>query len=178
MRSAILVMTMVVAACNSSDGTDGEVGGHCYPNGTCNATLACSAGVCVPFGALPDSGFVIPDAAVCSQLYEPNDTIATAHPLIGTSQDLTGLAICPSTDKDTFQITLAQQASIEAITTVSSGAPVAVSILNSGGSTLATGTPVSAGSLGAMVSNVPAGNYYVQTSSTTVQTYSLMTQAI
>lgn len=33
------------AACGSS--SQGEIGEHCYPNGTCNVTLACVGGVCV-----------------------------------------------------------------------------------------------------------------------------------
>jgi hypothetical protein len=45
MRLAPVVI--VVAACGGNNGPgNGEVGGHCYPNGTCNTTLVCSAGVC------------------------------------------------------------------------------------------------------------------------------------
>jgi hypothetical protein len=179
MRSAILVTAMIVAACNSSDGTDGELGGHCYPNGTCNATLACSAGVCVPLQALPDAAvdasIVIPDAPVCSMLYEPNESIATAHPLTGATNTLTGLAICSNIDKDTFQLTITQLSNLDAITTVASGTPVAVSILNAGGATLVNGTSSGAGSLRALAANLPAGTYYVQTYGNIEQAYSLMT---
>src|SRR4051812_13198979 len=43
----LALFALVVAACGSS-GRRGGAGEVCYPNGTCNAGLECSAGTCGP----------------------------------------------------------------------------------------------------------------------------------
>lgn len=76
---SVLVLSLV--ACGAPDGPDGasedgEVGGHCYPNGTCNVGLACVDGVCVPSrppGDAATSDAILPhDSAVDADI--PTDS--------------------------------------------------------------------------------------------------------
>ena len=86
----VALLVLLLGACGDSS-DQGEVGAHCYPNGTCNVGLSCSGGYCYPADASitadarPDAS---PDAATaCTTTFEPNDTIqtATATP-VATSQ--------------------------------------------------------------------------------------------
>lgn len=57
--SARVVIILGLLAVGCGGGGDmpppaGELGGHCYPNGTCNATLMCVGGVCEPEGTCGD----------------------------------------------------------------------------------------------------------------------------
>jgi hypothetical protein len=47
-----LACAVIIAACHGAS-TEGEVGGACYPNGTCNAMLKCIGGVCIGPDAPP-----------------------------------------------------------------------------------------------------------------------------
>lgn len=42
-----VVLGLLVAGCGSSAKKQGELNADCYPNGTCNVTLACVGGICV-----------------------------------------------------------------------------------------------------------------------------------
>ena len=118
LRVALMVAALAACGGGGSDQSDGELGGHCYPNGTCNVGLACSAGICSPVDAfVPDVPTDVaidasidspPDAApfVCNDdsPFEPNDTVQTAFatPIMATQGSVTysSLAICPATDQD------------------------------------------------------------------------------
>ncbi len=52
---AMIVVALRLAAGCGGGSSQGELGEPCYPNGTCDVTLACSDGVCVPFGDLRDA---------------------------------------------------------------------------------------------------------------------------
>ena len=51
--SLVVVVLSVLMGCGSQGSGQGEVGGHCYPNGTCNVGLSCIGGICV--AAAPDA---------------------------------------------------------------------------------------------------------------------------
>ncbi|HSD89036.1 MAG TPA: hypothetical protein VLB44_16020 [Kofleriaceae bacterium] len=186
MRGRILDVAFLVAAvtatvgCSGEDGTthQGEVGGHCYPNGTCNVGLNCSAGICVPIDAAPpdaplDAPMDAPlDASTCNNdsAFEPNETIATAY-VSGVanttlSRVFASLAICPGDDKDTFAITIATaNQNLEAVIDYQAGgAPIGASILNAGGVPIANASPVSGmpQRMRAYTPNLPVGTYYAQ----------------
>lgn len=89
------MVVAMVTACggeNKAQATQGEFGGHCYPNGTCNVTLECVGGFCVAavdagVDALADASVdgpidgavdAPPDALVCDNELEPNEMIASA----------------------------------------------------------------------------------------------------
>src|SRR5205823_4373077 len=78
MRVDPVFLALVVASCGGSNSpSQGEVGGHCYPNGTCNVGLSCVGGFCVaaldaptpdarldaPTDAAPDARFCADDSA-------------------------------------------------------------------------------------------------------------------
>ena len=149
--NASVALALIMTACGGGGGSndDGEVGGHCYPNGTCNVGLTCVEGVCQPSDAGPvdsDPG----DAenvdapgdgpsAVCNDdsSFENNDTPQSAFvtPVASTQVNVTydDLAICPATDRDHFQVVLVTaNSSLEALVTYDDR-PVDMSILNAGG---------------------------------------------
>jgi hypothetical protein len=55
-RRLVIILCLTVVGCGGGDATipTGELGGHCYPNGTCNTTLMCVGGVCDPEGVCGD----------------------------------------------------------------------------------------------------------------------------
>jgi hypothetical protein len=112
----------------------------------------------------------VPDAYVCPATDEPNDTIATAV-AVPLPVSRANLAICTVTDADVYRITTTQVATLVALTTVSSGQTIAVSILTPGGASLATGIPINAYSVSAAVGNLPVGDYYVRMTGPVAQTY-------
>jgi len=161
----VMVVGAAVAGCGggggANDQNDGEVGGHCYPNGTCNVGLACSEGICSPLDAfVPDAATdaaidavsidAPPDAApfVCNDdsAFEPNDTLPTAFvtPINGTQASVTysSLALCPATDRDYFRVTItAPNTNLEALLTYSPGVDsVGMSIVNASGAAINNGT--------------------------------------
>lgn len=172
-----VVGVALLAACGGggSASQDGTIGGHCYPNGTCNVSLTCSGGICVATGidaaaradALPSV-----DAFFCdNDPLEPNDSLSAAYhtpvALVQSSVTLTGLSICPVGDKDVYQIDIAQTGqNFAASATFSSGAALSVSLLNAAGTAIAS--PTTSGSVvTASVANVPAGTYYAEVYSST-----------
>jgi hypothetical protein len=95
-------------------------------------------------GHAPDggAGFQCNDDSSLGQ----NDTIQGAFqtPVDSTKTDfsLAGLAICPAGDKDNYAISLAMATKgLRVTASWDSGPPVNVSILNSGGASIANGSP-------------------------------------
>jgi len=103
---------------------------------------------------------------VCNndQALEPNDSLGNARAIpakpIGMPFKYAGVAICPETDKDYYAITVdANTTNIEVIVDFSTVTPLALSILNSGGTAVATG--VQTGSKNrAFLPNSNAGVFY------------------
>jgi hypothetical protein len=182
MRACVVLACL--AACDGGDrADDGELGGHCYGNSTCNAGLACAAGRCIAAdAAAPDaapdtmaldaavdgpSDASVDDAWQCNDdsEYEPNDTLGTAYPaytILGSTVTYQNLAICPGGDKDTFKVELAQSSqNFEILIDYGDGASLRGELLNSGGIAIAlsaaTQTPRQAR---IFVPNLPSGTYY------------------
>lgn len=192
MRLTVGVVALFLATGCGDDGpapdNDGEVGGHCYPNGTCNVGLNCSAGICVPVDATVDAPpdatpDAPPDAYVCTTAFEPNDTIPTATTTnvatTMTSATIAGVEVCPSTDKDHFEVTITTaNQNLEMLVDFASPGPVLeVSILNSGGTPIANGSAVTGmpQRLRAYTPNLPTGLYYarIQSGGGTTNAYQL-----
>ncbi len=181
MKTFALLSFVLVAACSSyspdlgttpftctgASGSDGPAcpdGYSCVPSGSASFCL-------INGGVVPDAG--TGQCADDSNL-EPNDTIATAYitPVNGANPktiSYAGLAICPAGDKDTYKLTVAGSTSmpqsVEAVIEFDpNGATLTGAILNSGGTSIATTSPVSGmqGKARAFVANAPAGVYYVQ----------------
>jgi hypothetical protein len=98
-----------------------------------------------------------------------NDTIETAvdSPVAGAQRSilLAPLAICPAGDRDLFAVQItADQQQLEAVTTWTAGAPVAVDILDDTGTPVASGRAAGERSLRAAASRLPIGTFYVQAS--------------
>ena len=172
----VSVVVAALAACGGANESDGEVGGHCYPNGTCNVGLSCGGGICSPADALvgADSPADVaidapPDAApfVCNDdsLFEPNDTYQTAFvsPVDGTQPSITynSLAICPATDKDHYRVTIGTaNSNLEALVTYGPGVDaVGMGILNAGGTAINNGIS-STNPLTVSFNTTPVGGTY------------------
>jgi len=182
MRTWILLVA-VLAACGDDDGpssqNDGELGGHCYPNGTCNIGLTCSAGLCSVVdasvsgdgqqGGCADDSALEPNEAYTSAWVTPVDTTKTLN--------LASLAICPAGDKDVYAITLnTANENLEIIVVYETSTPaLQASILNSSGIALANATMTAAKTIRAYTPNMPTGTYYanVQGPGTGQNNYSL-----
>ncbi len=114
MRSIGWALVALLAACggeNKAQQAQGEIGGHCYPNGTCNVTLDCVGGICIAavdagvdaaVDAMVDAAIDAPpdaaiDAPVCDNQFEPNEMIQTAYliPLAQTGQLLATFTTTP-----------------------------------------------------------------------------------
>lgn len=80
LRSSAVVWALVAGACGGGKTAQGELGGHCYPNGTCNVTLECIGGICT---APADGG-------------EPEDASSDAWLLDATLDDATPADATPS----------------------------------------------------------------------------------
>ncbi len=99
-----------------------------------------------------------------------NDTIQSAYatPVAGSRKEITlsGLALCPEGDKDTYQVTILEMMgqNLTATTQWESGKPVEVSILGSGGAVLKAGIEDGERGRKAYIATLPQGTYYVQVS--------------
>jgi hypothetical protein len=113
-----MILITLVAACSVNDtkklAPDGQLGGACYPNNTCDAGFSCEESFCVEG---PDAGVVAMDAFYypCNDdsMFEPNETLATAYNVGGLGsadasmswgRNYPKLAICPGADKDWFKM--------------------------------------------------------------------------
>ena len=83
-----------------------------------------------------------------------------------TTFPLAGLAICPSGDKDTYSVNITQEGqNLTALVEYQSdGAPLSVTILNSGGTAIASSMPAGTDMVKSTVANLATGSspYYVQ----------------
>ncbi len=139
----------------------GDTDPKCPDGYTCNANGAGKM-VCEKGGstdAMPMSG-----CANDSQL-EPNDTIQTAwQSPVATARmniSLTGLAICPGTDKDNYKVDITTEGqNLEVILTYDPGNALSVSLLNSSGTSIVNGTPMGTNQVRAYAANLPMDSYY------------------
>jgi hypothetical protein len=132
---------------------DGKPGGHCYPDGTCNAGLSCTAGSCVALdaGAYFDAAVDMPpDAFMCADdsTYEPNDVytdaVDTDVVALALTRTIPNLAICPGGDQDHFEInTDVAGQNLELFVDFPLDGPILLaSILNSSGIPIANASPM------------------------------------
>lgn len=102
-----------------------------------------------------------------------NDTVATssATPVASQRPSITfaGLAICPDGDKDTYRIDITAsgqnlKTEITYDDVAMGGVSLSVSILNSGGTPIANGSPMGGNKVGVTAANLPMASspYYVQ----------------
>jgi hypothetical protein len=172
---SVALLTSVVAACSPYSPDLGTTPFTC--SGAGSAGPACPEGyACVPSGSASFclvNGGKVPDAGagVCADdsNLEPNDTITTAYitPVNGTTKAISyaGLAICPAGDKDTYKLTALASQNIEAVIEFDpNAAMLRASILNSSGTVVNAGNPVTGmpGKVRAFVATAPQGVYYVQ----------------
>lgn len=191
MRAVTVALVLFGSACGGDDGPSretGELGGVCYPNGTCNVTLYCSAGICVTGdGGMGDGGADAPtNNCADDSALEPNDTTSTAFDtgVAGTMTSISfaALAICPAGDKDLWEVNISSMSDVVGTIVYESPTPaLTVSILNAGGTAVLvagapTGTPLQVRATG---SNFPPGKYFIQVSGpgAAVNNYTLQVSA-
>lgn len=169
----------VLAACNPYDPNLGPTPFLCG-SGTpqCPDGYTCQSQnmkmVCVKPGAgTPDSGNPNGSCADDSMIEGTgrNDTIATAYqtPVAASTCSIpySGLAICPSGDKDYYMVqlnaieTISAQMTYTAMFGTVPGPKLAVYIVNQGGTTIANPQPVTGTTYSATAANLPSGAYYV-----------------
>lgn len=173
-RPTLIIGAIVFAACNAYDPSLGDQPFRC---GEGEGDSRCPDGYeCVVYG---------PDMELCERAsggdgdgggggncdndeLEPNDAIASASdtriPDQQLSISLVGLSICPFEDVDLFRFVVEQSGqNLDTRIDFSSSAPLKLEVLNSGGTTIRTGTPDTDGAA-AMVPNMPPGTYFVQVS--------------
>ncbi len=175
MRAAILVA--MLAACSPYDPTLAQEPFTCgltppvCPDGySCVADMS-GKNLCVSNdheGTTADGGsFVCAD----DHLLEPNNDITTAFqtPVASSRPSISfnGLAICPAGDIDTYRIDITvegQNLEVD-VTYVDAATPLAVSILNSSGTPIVSGTALGMTTT-AKVANLPMASspYYAQVS--------------
>jgi hypothetical protein len=161
----------LLAACSSFDPDLGMAPFLCGNDDACPDGYGCvdqgGKKVCVVEGGTlvdaPPTGFQCADDSALGQ----NDTIAGAYqtPVDNPKIDFTlaGLSICPETDRDTYAINLTMpNKGIKVITSWDNGAPVNVSILNQGGTSIGNGVAMGENALKACAPNLPTGTYYTQ----------------
>jgi len=160
-RGVLTSLLALVVSCGEPTQKTGEIGAACYPNGTCNVGLSCSAGVCYPADAPSPTDASVdspldgppdapPDAPfVChnDNAFEPNETLQTAFATgvqtTQTSVTYNNLAICPSGDADHYLVAItAANTNFEALLYQEPSAvqPLRMAILGSGGATLNNAT--------------------------------------
>ena len=176
MRRLALFIVVAIAACNPYDPDLPSAPFLCGPP---EQEKRCPDGyTCTPQGSgaevcVDASGVVPPDAGNTNcaddSPLEPNNTymMAWQTPVDQTKNfPLAGLAICPTGDRDTYAVTL--RVNLENLEMVVEyeldGAPLQGSILNAGGNSIASTSPVAgAGNRArAYAANLPPAVYYVQ----------------
>jgi hypothetical protein len=126
------------------------------------------------------SGIDGPFACADDSALEPNDTVANAfvtnvdaQPMIA----LTGLAICPPTDKDHYRITLSTTKALEVIASWDSGPALNVALLNAGGTSISNGV-AGTNQTRACVPSLPVGSYFASVFGTMQNNYRLSIKAL
>ena len=138
--------------------------------------MSATPSIDAPVDAVPDAA---PDAAVvCNDdsAYEPNNTLQTAYDttVAGsmTSRTITGLAICPAGDVDTYEVSIVMaNMNLEMLVDFAAdGAALQASTLNSGGVAIANASPVTGmpQRIRAYTPNLPTGTYYVEVRGPTI----------
>ncbi len=146
MRSSLVLVSLLAAACSEHGSTPGDGGDLGKLDGG-------------------SGGFVCED----DSLFEPNDTIQTAFEIPATSTiTFEGLALCPGTDVDHYKLTTTTTATLEAVVQNEPSVSPGLAILNAGGSVIANGT---GGGIDTrvMAPNAPAGTYFVRVAAGGVQ---------
>lgn len=183
--SAFLAAALA-AACNPYDPDLGPEPFRCgtdeprCPDGYTCVEISATSHLCQLSGTdIPDVDATptIPDAGpfTCNDdsEIESNDTIdsATTTPIPGQSEEyrLVGLAICPTSDVDIFRFGVEETGkNVQANVTYTSGqGQLVLEILNSVGSTIATGNQETAALLRANLANAPQGIYFVRVAAET-----------
>jgi hypothetical protein len=147
-------------ACGMSDPKCPD-GYDCVPLGSGGQMECLKAG-----GTAPDGGSNSGQCADDSNL-EPNNDVAHAYminSLPGGKLILAGLAICPSGDKDTYELTQATAGqTLEAdIEFDAAQAPLTVNMITSSGTTTKAGMANGAGKATATIVGIQSGAQYVQ----------------
>lgn len=174
----ISAMLCLLTGCSVNDkklAPDGQLGGACFANGTCDSGFSCEQDYCVE-GPDGGSGVVPQDAFVyqCNDdsMFEPNDTFATSMLLAklgttGTSESFkqvfSKMAICPATDQDYFTIqVISSVTQLDVSVTYDSpmhgGAPLFLNLYDPAGSLIGTGATSGQDKLDVTVAN-PTGSY-------------------
>lgn len=106
-----------------------------------------------------------PGTCADDSVFEPNDTIAAAWPTpVGKTLDtiaIAGLAICPATDADHYEVVLSSPRSLAARVTWPGGSPVSLALLDAAGAPLVIAAPGGAFER-VCIPNAPAGTYYAR----------------
>lgn len=175
MRSAMFA-TLLLGACSAYSP---DLGGTPFLCGTedptCPDGYACQSGVCVGDGSDAPQIDGSMGSGDCSAFQddsasEPNDTLGNAIQLDNSVISKPGgakfamFAICPKGDKDLFRVdTTVTNQNLTALITYDDGHdPLDVSILNSGGSKISTGSPGGTDMVQTMVANLPTGTVFIQ----------------
>jgi len=182
MRSfmTLLLLAAIAPACTPYDPNLGVTPFLCgsadpkCPEGfECTGMDAMSRPICVASGATAvDGGHVGFQCADDTMTEGPNknDTVANAWqtPINAgfTTFPLAGLAICPDGDKDTYAVNITKEGQNLAalVEYQADGVALSVTILNSGGTSIASGSPAGTDKVMASVANLPTGSspYFVQ----------------
>jgi hypothetical protein len=182
-----IATTMLMAACSPyAPDLSPSPYGDCAKNGNkCPESYSCK--VVNATTSICEKGSSGPDAAPADALgqlicnndsaLEPNDSTTMARPIppkpLGTPFKFAQVAICPATDKDLYKITVdANATNILVVVDFDRGPALAVSILNSSGISVVTGT-VAARQNTTTLANAAAGEYYVQVSGTGNNNYDI-----
>ena len=168
--AAAAISLLAAAACTSYDPQLGVAPFTCTDTETsCPEGYACvddgkGAKACL-FGGVPGTG-----SNNCTDRNEMtgNDTLATAtlSPVAGTQNKIVyAAAVCPAADKDVYQVVVTLNGqNLKVDLTYDGSAALAFQILNSGGTAIATGTPMGTGHVAFTAANLAIGSspYYVQ----------------
>jgi hypothetical protein len=161
MRIAMVIVAAIMSyACGGDEerGGVGELGGSCYPNGTCNAGLQCVGAMCL--GEDVDAGM---DCAADD--LEPNEAIQTASPTtFGSDRFVTIRShACPRLDKDTYSVSITTASTnLEMLVYAPNLSDVSGGILDTNGNVVVATSQYSSMYLHAYAPALNVGTYYVQ----------------
>lgn len=171
----ILAVAVLLAACGGGSRPEGQQGGLCRADGTCDPGLVCDDGRCVGLdggmGPIRD-GIAFPDAATMTcandSALEPNDSPQMAFPTgVATQQNavtFAGLAICPPGDQDFYRVDLVTLGTLKVAIAFEPLDDLALAIENADGSTRAVGMTSAVQELTATAVDLQPGSYFVHVS--------------